>query len=85
MEKRAARKQRKQLEAEQSYVVRKDIIDEEGNIRCPAFSIPLLGYDSDVGADDSDSEDYGWMEDYPTYKRARKLWKKLAKLVLDKK
>ena len=71
------------MEAEQSYVVRKDIVDEDGRIKCPAFSVPLIAYGSD--SDDSDSVDYEWMEDFPTYKNAKKLWNRLAKLILDQK
>ena len=60
--------------------MQKEIYDKNGIIRCPAFAVPLIAYDS--GCDDSDNEDYGWMEEFPTYVKAKKMWKKLAKVIL---
>ena len=58
-----------------------DKLDDDGVTKCPAFSVPLIAYNSSCS--DSEEEDYGWMEEFPTFVKAKKKWKKLAKLVLD--
>ena len=80
MERKAARREKKKKEAERAIIEQNKTADN-GTTKIPAFAMPLMAYDSDFS--DSDEEDYGWMEDFPTFVRAKKTWKKLAKLVLD--
>ena len=70
----------KLLSQEQNFEIRNEIVDD-GRIRCPAFSVPLIAYDSDG---DSDQEDYGDLEMFPTIVKAKKTWKKLYKIIMDK-
>ena len=60
--------------------MRNDIV-KNGLVRCPAFSVPLLAYREAVSSDD---EDYGDLEQYPSIVRARKNWKKIYKIIMDR-
>lgn len=62
------------------YNIRNDIVDN-GRVRCPAFSVPLMAFDN---SDDSDSEDYSAFKMQPYTVKAKKTWKKLYTLIMDK-
>ena len=61
------------------YQVRKDI-SEENEVHCLAFTAPLMDFG---GHNESDQEDYGSLD--PSVISARKKWKKLYEIVMDKK
>ena len=67
------------------YKVRQDIL-ENGRVRCPAFSIPLMSFDSesDSDADVPQSDNPNDIDNHPTVIKAKKTWKKLFKLIMDK-
>ena len=67
------------------YKVRQDIL-ENGRVRCPAFSIPLMSFDSESDSDGEvpQSDDKNDIDNHPTVIKARKTWKKLFKLIMDK-
>lgn len=55
-------------------------------MRCPAFSIPLMSFDSesDSDADVPQSDNPNDIDNHPTVIKAKKTWKKLFKLIMDK-
>ena len=67
---------------QKNYEVRNEIL-QNGMIRCPAFSTPLPLL-SDDSAGDSDGEDYGDLEQFPAIVKAKKTWKKLFSVIMDK-
>lgn len=86
MEKRAAKKEKRERKKKQlledGVKMHKEPKKGEAStqVRFPAFSVPLVQFDS---AYSSDSEDYGWLEEFPAHVKAKKAWKKLYKLILD--
>ena len=58
-------------------------IAENDEIRCPAFSVPLMDYHSDGKDSESDNEDYGDLSMFPDIVKAKKTWKKISKIILD--
>ena len=62
------------------YKVRKEFC--EGNeVHCLAFTAPLLTVGS---GQDSDNEDYGELNQFPSIVNAKKKWKKVYQIVMDK-
>lgn len=57
-------------------------ISEGNDIRCLAFTAPLMDFGDN---NDSDGEDYSEFKDQPSLINAKKKWKKLYEIILDKK
>ena len=71
---------------------RRDIV-EDGVVHCPAFTVPLIDF-GDLNESDDDAAIFGggtksrrrqWFADYPSIVAAKKKWKKLYEIILDKK
>ena len=60
----------------------REAIVENGVVHCPAFSVPLLDFGEQ---NDSDNEDYSEFAQYPSIVNAKKKWKKLYEIIMDKK
>ena len=75
----AKRSKTRVIKEDKIFNLRNEII-ERGTIHCLSFSTPLMdfGYQND-----SDDEDFGQMEAYPSIVGAKRKWKKLAAIVLD--
>ena len=67
-----------------TYKVRSiNIVDENGNVKCPAFPFPLM----DLGLKDYESDDsagrYDEWKEIPAIVSAKKKWMKLFQIIMD--
>ena len=70
------------------FKVRFDI-NEEGEVGCPAFTVPLMQFsdseDDDLDFDDDDEDDVAnGLANYLPVRNARRMWNTLGTIVLDK-
>lgn len=75
--------QAKKNQQETRYKVRHEIV-EHGRIRCPAFSVPLMDFDAEVSDSEDDDANVDFDHRHPATVKAKKTWKKLFKLILDR-
>lgn len=82
--KKKQKKIRKVKESNLFKYTRNDIVEND-IVHCPAFTAPLLDFGGEHN--DSDQEDYSKSEfaDFPTIISAKKKWKKLFEIIMDKK